>query len=292
MTSQNVPSRHRLHDILKTWYDDRAPGYDTELNEHGEVWHLNIAKDLVNWSKPYVLPNLRDPVRVLDICCGTGMVAFHAYEQFGPSTVVHGVDFSAKSIHLATNKAKGIDNIKFFEGSATELDSLGLQKGSYSLITCCSAFVLLPSHIETLKSWREYLAPGGILSLDITAPGTQVVTDFMSMSIPDSSRTVDRRWIQNNDSLVNLFTEAGFDCKDVILTPVYTSKQYEIGKAEDIFDKMSVSAVYRLGIEHASKEEMDAMKAKFLELMKSVEGENGIITDTTQLLVGIAQRKV
>jgi ubiquinone/menaquinone biosynthesis C-methylase UbiE len=120
--------------------------------------------------------NLKTPLKMLDLCCGTGL-SYAARERFGPGSVIHAMDISGVSLEIARAKAarlgegrkEGEGEMEFWEGSAVELDALAfgdgngkLQKGAYGLITCCSAFVFLPGdRAAVVKEWAEYLAPEG-----------------------------------------------------------------------------------------------------------------------------------
>lgn len=292
MTQETSSTRHKLHNNLVKLYDERASSYESELNSVGEVWHLALAQDLVKAAASAIPQSLRFPVRVLDLCCGTGMVSLSANEQFGSSTIIHGIDFSAKSIELANEKAEGLPNLKFFVSSATELDELELEEGSYSLITCCSAFVLLPNGLEALKSWAKYLAPGGILALDVTAVGTQQVTDFMSQSLPAGAATVDRTWIRSAASLTDLLEEAGYVVNDIQLTKIYKTWEYEVSKASEIFDRMLQSEIYRSQVQNRSEFELGEIKSLFVSKMENCAGENGLLIDKTQLYIGVASKRL
>jgi SAM-dependent methyltransferase len=62
-------------------------------------------------------------MRVLDVGCGSGDVAFLAAELVGPSGEVIGADRAAAAVSRATARAqaRGIGNVRFQEGDPTEL---------------------------------------------------------------------------------------------------------------------------------------------------------------------------
>ena len=62
-------------------------------------------------------------MRVLDVGCGSGDVAFLAAELVGPSGEVIGADQAAAAVSRATARAqaKGIGNVRFLQGDPTEL---------------------------------------------------------------------------------------------------------------------------------------------------------------------------
>jgi ubiquinone/menaquinone biosynthesis C-methylase UbiE len=62
-------------------------------------------------------------MRVLDVGCGSGDVAFLAAQFVGPGGEVVGVDQAAAAVNRATARAqvRGIGNVRFLEGDPTEL---------------------------------------------------------------------------------------------------------------------------------------------------------------------------
>ena len=60
---------------------------------------------------------LKDNIRVLDLCCGTGDLARIIKKKF-PNSQVYGVDFSRNMLKIASKKSK---NIEYYEADATKL---------------------------------------------------------------------------------------------------------------------------------------------------------------------------
>jgi ubiquinone/menaquinone biosynthesis C-methylase UbiE len=67
-------------------------------------------------------------MRVLDVGCGSGDVAFLAADLVGPTGEVIGADRAAAAAQRATARAQARDlrNVKFLEGDPTELCTRGL----------------------------------------------------------------------------------------------------------------------------------------------------------------------
>lgn len=61
--------------------------------------------------------NLKDNIKVLDLCCGTGDLG-HIIKKKYPKTQVIGVDFSRNMLKIASRKNK---NIEYYEADATNL---------------------------------------------------------------------------------------------------------------------------------------------------------------------------
>lgn len=96
---------------------------------------------------------------VLEVGCGTGSTALLHAPHVGH---VHGIDFSAKMIEIANEKAaaSGLDNVSFERASVEEL---ALPDGSQDVIMAMSLLHLLEDRDATLAALYRMLKPGGVL---------------------------------------------------------------------------------------------------------------------------------
>lgn len=148
-------------------YDGRSEVYD-------DSWHVRFARHMVEMASP------QPGHRILDLACGTGLASVPAAQAVGPSGKVIGVDISSRMLAQAKKKLdqKPVKGVSFHQHSITELDTLEVlqgTKGTFDLITCASALVLLPNPAGAVKEWASYLKPGGKLITDVTHIGNQVV---------------------------------------------------------------------------------------------------------------------
>ncbi|WP_157084452.1 class I SAM-dependent DNA methyltransferase [Sediminimonas qiaohouensis] len=79
---------------VQSYYDDWADSYDETLSE----WQYRAPED----ASDLLVPHLGDGARVLDVGCGTGLLA-SALRKRGGYTV-DGIDISAASLHLAERR--------------------------------------------------------------------------------------------------------------------------------------------------------------------------------------------
>ncbi|XP_052185978.1 2-phytyl-1,4-beta-naphthoquinone methyltransferase, chloroplastic isoform X3 [Diospyros lotus] len=97
-----------------------APVYDN-LNDLLSLGHHRIWKRMaVSWS------GAKEGDNVLDLCCGSGDLAFLLSEKVGPNGRVIGLDFSKEQLSLASSRqhlcSKACyNNIKWVEGNALDL---------------------------------------------------------------------------------------------------------------------------------------------------------------------------
>lgn len=256
----------------KRMYDARATNYD-------DSHHPSFARDFV--AQLPLFPG----ARVLDLACGTGLVTFLAADAVGPTGSVTGVDVSPGMLAIAHQKLKSgaasptlqldsatdllqihddqqpadpdrWNNVRIFEHSVTELDSLpelAGEKGTYDFITMSSALVLLTDPAAAIRSWLPYLKPNGFLALDV--PHTQNLISgiilerigrrmgvpvpyhrgwvFDESSLPDMLKAVAGMEIVSNE----LVPQLGYGERVFSIDPAETERQFtamigsEAGKA-------------------------------------------------------------
>jgi demethylmenaquinone methyltransferase / 2-methoxy-6-polyprenyl-1,4-benzoquinol methylase len=156
---------------VREMFTEIAPRYDF-LNhllslELDRVWRARTARRL----RPSL--QLRD-ARVLDLCCGTGDLAF-ALARSGPAQVT-GVDFSHAMLVRANTKKFHTQDRKWDESAPAafiEADALRLPfaDASFDLVTTAFGFRNLANYESGLLEIRRVLKCGGTLAiLEFTEP--------------------------------------------------------------------------------------------------------------------------
>jgi ubiquinone/menaquinone biosynthesis C-methylase UbiE len=106
--------------------------------------------------------------RVLDVACGTGIVARLAQQRVGRTGTVVGVDLSAPMIALARKVAPGID---WREGDAT---ALPLPDGErFDVVVCQQGLQFVPDKAAAADQMRRALAAGGRVAVSTWRPDEQ-----------------------------------------------------------------------------------------------------------------------
>jgi ubiquinone/menaquinone biosynthesis C-methylase UbiE len=97
--------------------------------------------------------------RVLDVACGTGIVARNVARQLGPGGSVAGLDLSPAMLAIARRAAtaEGID-IAWHEGSALDLP---FADGAFDLVVCQMGMQFFPDKPRAVAEMSRVLAPGG-----------------------------------------------------------------------------------------------------------------------------------
>lgn len=124
--------------------------------------------------------DLQPGERVLDVACGTGIIARLAAEQVGPTGSVTAVDLAPDMIEVArATPAPTAPVIEWHVGDAT---SLPFPDGSYDVVTCQMGLMFMPDRSQAVAEMRRVLAPRG--RVVVNTPGTiQPTFELMEQAI-------------------------------------------------------------------------------------------------------------
>jgi SAM-dependent methyltransferase len=103
---------------------------------------------------------LRTGERVLDVACGTGVVARHAADRVGPAGSVAGADINAGMLEVARTVAmsSGRTSIQWYETAA---EAMPLPDGEFDVVLCQLALQFFADKAAALREMRRVLASGG-----------------------------------------------------------------------------------------------------------------------------------
>lgn len=145
--------------VVRDMFTSIAPRYD--LLNH--VLSFNV--DRLWWrhaARTFRHVLTRDDARVLDLCCGTGDMAFALQRQAGKaSTQIVGADFSHAMLQLATIKSahrKGNLSQVWVEADALNLP---FPDAYFDLVTSAFGFRNLADYNAGLREMSRVLRPGG-----------------------------------------------------------------------------------------------------------------------------------
>ena len=125
---------------------------------------------------------LEPGMSALDVCCGTGDLAFELQRRVGPGGRVIGSDFSERMLDLAREKgaARGGEATPRFEWA----DALELpyDDGSFDAVTVGFGVRNLADLDRGIKELARVLRPGGrLVILEITQPQRPPLSTFFSL---------------------------------------------------------------------------------------------------------------
>lgn len=156
--------------------------------------------------------------RVLDVACGTGVVARVAAKHVGPTGRVVGVDLNPGMIAVARALPAPVGApIEWLEQSALDLQ---LKDASFNAVLCQQGLQFFPDKAVALKEMRRVLDHGGRLALSVwnsTGLYNNAVGDALARLV--GNEVADRfnasRQVPTAEDLRYLATEAGFSAIDV-----------------------------------------------------------------------------
>jgi len=104
--------------------------------------------------------------RVLDVACGTGLIALAAAEQVGEAGQVTGVDISGRMVAVAERRAEalGLANTRF---ARMEGECLDCEDASFDLLYCALGLMYMPEWDHALRQMHRVLRPGGRIALAV-----------------------------------------------------------------------------------------------------------------------------
>jgi ubiquinone/menaquinone biosynthesis C-methylase UbiE len=146
-----------------TTRETNAPGGEQRLfaqSSFPEIYEQALVGPLFQpWVEPlFADVHLKSDDRVLDVACGTGIVARLAKERLGPSGTVVGTDLNSQMLAVARRVAPTID---WREGDAA---ALPLREGErFDVVLCQQGFQFFPDKGAVAREMHRALAEGGRL---------------------------------------------------------------------------------------------------------------------------------
>src|SRR5271157_1804997 len=146
-------------EAVREMFTSIAPRYD--LLNH--VLSMNVDRLWWNRTARVFSEVLRRPeAQVLDLCCGTGDMAFALYRRLkGAPTQIIGADFSHAMLVRAEQKS-GSRNIRWVEADALNLP---FASGQFQLVTSAFGFRNLVDYDRGLAEIYRVLTPGGEMGI-------------------------------------------------------------------------------------------------------------------------------
>lgn len=122
--------------------------------------------------------HLKPGDRVLDVACGTGVVAREALRQLGAGATVAGVDADPGMLDVARRLEPTID------WQQAPAEKLPFADASFDVVTCQFGLMFFADQVGALREMWRVLKPGGYLSLTVwdavePSPGYEALYDVV-----------------------------------------------------------------------------------------------------------------
>jgi ubiquinone/menaquinone biosynthesis C-methylase UbiE len=118
---------------------------------------------------------LRPGERVLDVGCGTGIVARLAAQQVGSSGKVAGLDVNPGMLEVAESATPADTTIEWYESSAEEMP---LPDETFDVVLCQLSLQFMSGKRAALQEMWRVLVPGGRLILNVPGPTPKAFAVF------------------------------------------------------------------------------------------------------------------
>jgi ubiquinone/menaquinone biosynthesis C-methylase UbiE len=180
-----------------------------------EVYERELVPAVFGVWAP-VLVELAQPhpgERVIDVACGTGIVARLAAKRVGPTGAVVGVDLNPGMLSIARSVA-GTGSIQWQEASA---DRLPFPDGSFSVVYCQLGLQFFADRAAALREMRRVSGSEGRLAIMVwrgiqESPGFAALAEALERHIGQAAATIMRAPFGLSDAgeLESLVSTAGF----------------------------------------------------------------------------------
>lgn len=133
-------------------------GWDLAADSYEDAWGAPLAPAQATLL---ALADLAPGKCVLDVACGTGLVAFEAARRLGPAASVLGVDLSARMVAQARQRSDGHTAPAGTAFARMDAEALDLPDGGFDVVLCALGLMYMPEPEQALREMHRVLRPGG-----------------------------------------------------------------------------------------------------------------------------------
>ncbi|MGK6309872.1 class I SAM-dependent methyltransferase [Variovorax sp. DT-64] len=185
-------------------------GWDLAAADYEPFWQAQLApahQALMALAAP------RPGEQVLDVACGTGLVALAAAQAVGPQGRVLGTDLSDHMVDAARQRAaqRGLGQLGF---ARMDAEQLALPDGGFDLALCALGLMYVPDPAQALREMRRVLRPDGRVVLAVWGERARCAWSAVFPIVDDEVRSeVCPLFFRlgQQDVLARLCAEAGFE---------------------------------------------------------------------------------
>jgi len=173
------------------------------------AWMGAWAQDLVEAL------GVRPGDRVLDVACGTGIVARKAAALAGPGALVCGFDSDAGMLDSARRHAleEGLPDLRWRQG---RVEALPFDGAAFDVAACQHGLQFFPDRPAALREMHRVLAPGGRLGVSVwrsldRCPFLAIVAGYLERRLGIQPQAFHASCaLSDREELRRLIREAGF----------------------------------------------------------------------------------
>lgn len=192
---------------------------------------------------------------VLDVACGTGVVARGMADRLAGSGRVVGVDLNPTMLAVA---ARLRSDIEWREGNVANLP---FASATFDLVTCQAALMFFPDAVQALREMSRVSRPDGAVVVQVpgrfeSSPAYVRLADVVEQHVPGAADLVRTYFVHGDlQALTGLFARAGLrvestrtDMHDVVFGSLEEFVATEVG-ATPLADQIDAGSYARLLID-------------------------------------------
>ena len=178
---------------------------------------------------------LRVGSRVLDVACGSGVVARLAAPRVAPSGKVVGLDLNEEM--LAVARAHALGDSTPIEWKQSDANALPFADCAFDVVLCQQGLQFLPDKPLALREMRRVLVPGGTLALNVWGKASRynvVLADALARHCNGdvAKRSLAPFALSDATAVRTLVMQAGFSevelRTDTVLRRIYPTQEWLI----------------------------------------------------------------
>ncbi|MBK9169775.1 MAG: methyltransferase domain-containing protein [Bryobacterales bacterium] len=132
-------------------------GWDKAAGSYESSWRAQLAPAQ---DKLLELAALQPGEHVLDIACGTGLVALPAAEAVGSAGLVLGTDLADNMVAAAASRAQEA-RLRHARFARMDAEQLELPDTSMDAVLCALGLMYVPDPLQALREMHRVAKPGG-----------------------------------------------------------------------------------------------------------------------------------
>jgi ubiquinone/menaquinone biosynthesis C-methylase UbiE len=229
------------------------------------------AEDLVKLAAP------KRGDRILDVACGTGIVARTASQHVGAIGKVVGLDLNAGMLTVARSASARMGNIEWREGNAM---AVPFSDRTFDLVFCQQGLQFIPNRLASSKEMHRVLVPEGKLALSVwtsinNCPGFKSLAEALANHISSDAATFMQSpfSLASENELRHLVEEAGFQN-----VKIHSASKDLIFPSPDEFARSYVAASPLAAmVAKAEKKSQEALFENVNESLRPFVKANGLV---------------
>ncbi len=240
-----------------------------------------LAHDLIRFAA------VRPGERVLDVACGTGIVARLASQQVGSNGTVAGLDVNPGMLEVARSITPADRSIEWHESSAEDMP---LPDEAFDVVLCQISLQFMTDKLAALQEMRRVLVSGGRILLSLPGPIGRVfaiLAEAMERHISSEAAGFVNHVFSLYDTaeIQQLMSEAGF--RDIAVQA--NNKVLDLPPAKEFLWQYVHSTPLAGVVAKAEEEDLAALERDVVEKWQDFE-EDGTLMYQQRIVVASARK--